>query len=48
MLSNGQTEARKLLTIRKRVDAGSPPATINRETQLLGQAYSRCKASHRA
>jgi len=24
--------------IRKRVDAGAPPATINRETQLLGQA----------
>jgi integrase len=26
--------------IQKRVDTGSPPATINRETQLLGQAYT--------
>lgn len=26
--------------IQKRVDAGTPPATINRETQLLGQAYT--------
>ena len=26
--------------IQKRVDAGSPPATINRETQLLGQAFT--------
>jgi integrase len=26
--------------IQKRVDAGSPPATINREAQLLGQAYT--------
>ena len=26
--------------IQQRVDAGTPPATINRETQLLGQAYT--------
>jgi integrase len=26
--------------IQKRLNAGTPPATINRETQLLGQAYT--------
>jgi hypothetical protein len=31
--------------IQKRLNAGTPPATINRETQLLGQAYTLAVAA---